>query len=217
MSEADEALPEGPSLAMRLAAIESLEFEIIRKGHKGLEIASSISTGHFYAVGVLKRTLAQAAGFRMLIDARNFQSAAGLLRMQIDSAMRMNALALVEDSKLLLDTWMDGKAINKLKSSEGSQLSDAYLRKKLSDKHPWVNGIYEDASGFVHFSGKHFFTSIAKMDEANHVVHFQISGTDPQKPESEYFEIVDAFLNATKLAGTLAIAYLYVASGSMPE
>ena len=40
---------------------------------------------------------AQARGFRDLIEARNFPCAAAILRLQIDTAMRINALSLVDD------------------------------------------------------------------------------------------------------------------------
>lgn len=48
-------------------------------------------------------------------------------------------------------------------------------------------------------------------------MNFAITAKDPPKPEAEYFEIVDAFFEATKLVGILAISYLYVLSGEMPE
>jgi hypothetical protein len=200
-------------LAERLAALSKLESEMLRKAAPRLAVGGEIYKGHFYAAGILKRTLSQSSAFRMLIEAKNFQSAAGLLRMQIDSAMRMHALALVSDAQVFLDAWLAGEPINKLKAADGEQLRDHYLLKKLAEDHPWVKDVYHETSGFIHFSGKHFFTSIAHMDDATHILKFQITATDPDKPDEEYFEIVDAFFKATKLTAMFVIAYLYMLAG----
>jgi hypothetical protein len=86
-------------------------------------------------------------------------------------------------------------------------MSDAHLRKKLAENNPWISDVYEQASNFVHLSGKHFEVSIARTDGDTRVAYFQISGHDPNRPEEAYFEAVDAFFEATKLAGMLLLAF----------
>ena len=67
--------------------------------------------------------------------------------------------------------------------------------------------MYGGSSGFVHLSERHIYNSIHSLDEENRLVNFQISDTDPPRPEETYFEIVDYFFEATKLAGMMALAY----------
>jgi hypothetical protein len=203
-------------LQQRLGALESLESEIIQKGATRVTKGGSIFHGHFYVIGILKRTLSQSSGFRQLIEAKNFQCAAGILRMQIDSAMRIHALALVDDPDAFCRAWFDGTPVDQLKARDGQRLRDKYLREKLAEKHPWVDPVYRDASNFIHFSARHFFTSIVSTDDETRVMNFAITGSDPPKPDEEYFEIIDAFFEATKLIGILAISYLYVLAGEIP-
>lgn len=213
----DENNDDAPTLPMRLAAIDKLESEIIRKAAERVPAGSPMYHGHFFIFGIIKRTLSQATGFRMLIEAKNFQCAAGILRMQIDSAMRLHALTLVADQADFCREWFSGTPIDKLKDAKGERLRDHHLRRQLAEEHPWIEEVYKDASNFIHFSGRHFFTSIVKTDDDARIVNFAIAAEDPPKPDSEYYEIVDAFFEATKLVGTLAIAYLYVLAGEEPH
>ena len=42
-----------------------------------------------------------------------------------------------------------------------------------------------------------------------------ISGHDPARPEDVYFEIADTFFEATKLVGTMVLAYFSLRSGTI--
>jgi hypothetical protein len=161
-----------------------------------------------FVMGALRRTLAQSQGFRDQLAAKNFPCAAGiLLRMQIDTAMRVNALRLVADRNQSCREVLGGKQFNKLKDAEGNKLTDAYLRQKLADGHPWVSSVYEQTSGFVHLSGRHLYNSIATTDEETRTARFVISGKDPPRPDEAYFEIVDAFFQVTKIVSWLLLGY----------
>jgi hypothetical protein len=208
-SESDSknmALSQTP-LAKRLAALDQLEQELIRKAGAMVQPTKALSWCDFFVIGAMRRTLAQIKGFRTLIESKNFPCAAGIVRMQIDTAMRMNGLTLVEDREAMAKAIIDGAAMNAFKAADGNKLSDAYLRKQLAQGHPWVNSVYDGTSDFIHLSGRHFFSAIQKTDNDTQMVYFSISGEDPTRPDSDYFEIVDGFLTATKLAATLILAY----------
>ncbi len=66
---------------------------------------------YLFLFGIGKRTLAQSAGFRAMIEVRNFVCGAGLLWMQIDTAMRLNAIHVAGDIDSFLDAWVSGKKI----------------------------------------------------------------------------------------------------------
>ena len=195
------------TLADRIARIERLESELLRKVVASAEKKAAVSQTDMFVLGALRRTLAQAQGFRDLLAARNFPCAAGILRMQIDTAMRVNALRLVADPDEACHDVLGGKPFNKLKDATGNKLTDAYLRQKLAEDHPWVNAVYEQTSDFIHLSGRHLYNSISTLDEETRTVRFVISGKDPPRPDEDYFEIVDAFFEATKVVGVLMLGY----------
>lgn len=194
-------------LAGRLKRLEELEDELIRKGARSVSSGANLSHADFFIFGALRRTLAQSRGFRDLIVSRNFPCAAAILRLQIDTAMRVNALSLIDDVDQACKAVLDGEQFNRLKDRDGVKLSDAHLRKKLSEKHPWISKVCEQASNFVHLSGKHFDVSIDRSDDDTRMAYFQISGHDPHRPEETYFEVLDAFFEATRLAGMLLLAF----------
>lgn len=202
-----EASTEPLSLAARLARIEKLEEELTRKGAALIGVGANLSHADFFIMGAVRRTLAQARGFRDLIGARNFPCAAAILRLQLDTAMRVNALSLVEDADDVCRAVLGGEKFSRLKDRRGNKLTDIYLRKVLSEEHPWVSPVYERASDFIHLSGSHFEVAIARTDENTRVAHFQLSGQDPQRAEETYFEAVDVFFQATRLAGMTLLAF----------
>jgi hypothetical protein len=195
------------NLVDRLKRIEQLEDELIRRGAGTVGAGANLSHADFFIVGALRRTLAQARGFRDLIDARNFPCAAAILRLQLDTAMRVNALSIVDDVDATCKAVLNGEQFNRLKDRDGNKLSDAHIRKKLAETHPWISSVYERTSDFVHLSGKHFEVSIARTDDETRMAYFQISGHDPHRSEETYFEAVDTFFEATKLAGMLLLAF----------
>lgn len=76
------------------------------------------------------------------------------------------------------------------------------------EEFPWVENVYKETSGFVHLSERHIFSSIAKTDDASRTVQFVISAEDPERRDEDYFEILDCFFEATKMAGTIILGYV---------
>ncbi len=178
-------------LADRIGRIEKLETELMRKAAASVGKKAAISHTDMFVMGALRRTLAQSQGFRDLLAAKNFPCAAGILRMQLDTAMRVNALMLVAQRDDCCKAVLGGTKFNKLKDSAGNKLTDAYLRQKLAEQHPWVTPVYEQTSNLIHLSGRHFYNSIATTDEESRTVRFVISGKDPSRPDETYLEIVE--------------------------
>jgi hypothetical protein len=87
----------------------------------------------------------------------NYISAASLVRLQLDSAVRFTALWLVADPEDFAKQVPSGQLINKLKDRDGQRIMDAYLVKKLNERYPGVDQCYEDGCAYVHFSDAHFY------------------------------------------------------------
>ena len=205
------------SLSNRLARIQEFEAEFMRKIAAEAGQEAAISHADMFVLGAVRRTLAQAKGFRELVVSKNFPCAAGILRMQIDTAMRVNALTLVENRDACCQAVLEGTKFNSLKDAGGNKLTDAFLRKQLSEAYPWVTPVYEQASDFIHLSGRHLYNSILTTDDESRTVRFVIGGTDPSRPDEAYFEIVDAFFESTKIIGLMLLGYFSARTGRFKE
>lgn len=196
------------SLADHITRLSKLESEIITKSSSTINTGDPLFYSDMFAMGAVRRTLSQSKGFRVLINEKNFPCSAAILRMQIDTAMRLNGLSLVPSINEACKFLIEGGKFNKLKSAEGNYLKDYTLKQKLAEEYPWVGSVYEETSDLVHLSMKHLYTSAHPKEEDDGLVHFILGTDDPPHPEEAYFEISEAFFEATKLAGMLSIALL---------
>jgi len=203
-----------PSLQQRLGAIEKLEAELVEKAHAILP-KGAINIVDFFILGATQRTLSQSTAFRTLIAARNFPSATVLLRTQIDTAMRINGLRMMANLETDVQRIFKGeRTFDRLMSSPAAgggkpeRLTDAFLKKKLAEDHPWIEPLYEQTSDFVHLSFRHFFTAITETDAATQMATMAISGTDPKQDESVYYEVCDAFFRVSRLTSMTILGVL---------
>ena len=135
--------------------------------------------------------------------------------MQIDTAMRVNALLLVEEREAFCRSVLfDGKRFDTLKDSAGEKLKDRYLRKKLAEKYPWVSQVYEQASDFVHLSGRHFYSAVSSTDDNTQTAYLVISGADPPRSDGAYFEIVDTFFEVSRVIALMLCGYFSARASS---
>lgn len=186
------------TLRERLEKIERAESELRAYFVKVIRAGEDMFLTDFLLLGILKRTLAYADGFRSHIERRNFICAGTLLRSQLDTALRANAIALVDNPDKFASDVLGGAAINKMKDRDGKLMRDAYLAERLAETRPWVLTTYNELAEIGHFSRRHIFASIAMADDATRTVHFQISAEDPQRPEEDYFEVVECFYATMK-------------------
>ncbi len=150
----------------------------------------------FVVFAVLQRSLSLMEGFTLLIKQRNLVCAAALLRLQIDSLMRLYACWLVEEPHSVINTLLEGKSLKKMKSRTSQPLTDRYLRTELAKGYPWVSRVYEACSGFIHLSSPHVL-SVLKGNPAGGL-EFRMGKNVPQWSESQILELVEAFVAATE-------------------
>lgn len=154
-------------------------------------------------LAALNRTYAQIFGFTSMIGARNFVCAAPLIRLQLDTALRVFAGTLVDDPHGFTMSVLGGTAVRKLASRDGEKMTDAYLVKRLSAIYPWVDDVYKHTSGYIHLSEKHFFSSVGSL-EADNTFTFKISAEDSNVSAEDYEEAMDAFSAALDIFFQLA-------------
>jgi hypothetical protein len=207
MNETPEILSAAAPFHEPLAEIERLGDELMKQVAESMTLKKDFTSSDMFMLGAVRRTLAQSKGFSQLISARNFPCAAAILRMQIDTAMRVYALYCMTNRDSCCQALLGEQKFNTLKGADGQKMTDANLRKNLAKHYPWINSIYEATSDFIHLSGRHFYNSISNLDEETRTIHFSISGNDPDRPDTAYNEILGAFLAVSKLVNSLLLGY----------
>jgi hypothetical protein len=118
----------------------------------------------FFGMGIGRRTLALSSGFRSMVEQRNSLCALPIVRMQLDTALRLYAGFFVTDHQEFCEKVVQGKQINQLKSDDGSLMSDGYLRDRVAKRNSWMIDVYKSTSGYIHFSIRHIQEAIRKGD-----------------------------------------------------
>jgi len=167
-------------------------------------------TTDFLVFAVTKRTLSMGRAFLAMIAIPNFGVAAALLRMQLDTALRFSAMALVESPTKFASDILGDLRIDKMRSRTGQRLTDRYLVQRLSASAsaPWIERVYEETSGFIHLSGRHMYQTFESLNETDRTVKFVMSAEDVSRPPSAYIEIVTAFDATTGLIVSLLTSWL---------
>jgi hypothetical protein len=111
--------------------------------------------------------------------------------MQIEAAMRLYGLTLVDDVEVAGARLMAGNKFGQLKSREGAKLADKVLHEALSLEYGWVTKVYEDTSAFVHLDGQNIKSKLVYLEMG---AFFNLSGVDAKRPETAYFHLADTFL-----------------------
>jgi hypothetical protein len=152
------------TLGQKLAKIEQADDHLRQHFVREMREDPSIYMSDLIIFGALKRTLALSDGFRGHILNRNFTCAAALMRLQLDTALRLYAADLYGDTEEYARAVFDGKPVDKLRDKRGKRLTDAYLADRLSEQYPWVKRMYQNLCEFVHLSNRHFFSSVASLN-----------------------------------------------------
>ena len=100
-------------------------------------------------IAVVHRSISLIDGFVRMVEDRNVLCANALLRLQLDNIIRLYACWLVDDPHSIALRLLEGKPLRKVKSRDGQALSDRYLVSEASKLYPWLNKVYEKASGFT--------------------------------------------------------------------
>jgi len=182
-----------PKLRVRYEVLEKqrrAHFDLVQK-------LLTVANGNIYVtdlvmVAVMKRSVDLLDGIICLTNRWNFTAAAPLLRLQIDSLLKLVYLAQLKNADEVPKTILEGKPFRKLKDSKGKPLSDSRLRDYARRFYPWLDRVYEETSKLIHFSEKHCFLTVKSTDDKTRTVTTFVGTGIPHWPESE----IDNFLGA---------------------
>lgn len=123
-----------------------------------------------FCCALLNRTVNLTRGFVIQIKDNNFVCAAPLVRINLDSLLRLFAAFQVEFSiDEFAEKIIKGNPINKIKDKKGNKMTDRYLVEELSkqDNFNWVKSVYSTGSEHVHFTSQHIFASVRIREQEN--------------------------------------------------
>jgi hypothetical protein len=164
-----------PSLIEKRKILEDYRENIILLGHSKIgQISDRFSYTDFVLLGIIQRSIELTKGFIDLMDQWNLLCSAPLIRLQIDTLLRLAYLSSLDDPEEISKKLFNGEQINRIKDNEGKKLSDARLRDYARKSFHWIDDVYENTSKFIHFSDKHIFSSILKINENEHIAYFVI-------------------------------------------
>lgn len=189
-----------PAVLEALTRLKPLDERFLEIGHKMVSADNGNLYGmDLFAVGAIKRAVALVAGFRLMVERRNFVCAGALLRIHVDTALRFFATFIVKDPHKFALEVLGGTRIDKLVDANGNRLSDRYLVERLSRDYPWLPNVYERTSGYVHFSSTHFLGALVDADDGTRAISMFVSGEDNAIPKDLYIEAINAFVAASDI------------------
>ena len=146
---------------------------------------------------LMDRNIRLAQGFNLMIENRNLTCAGALLRLQLDNCLRLYAINIAEDEKAIVDCLLKGEKICNLKDKSGKKMTDGYLKRLLSQYDEQFETVYDNTSGFIHFSEKAIYQSIYECEDMG--IKFQVGGELHEKRNKNIIECASAFLHYYRL------------------
>lgn len=148
----------------------------------------------FYISGIVNRALSLISGFEILIQNKNYLSALHLVRPHLDNYMRLHAAWLCSDPHDFANRVWNGERVDSIKGRDGKYLKDGYLKQKVSEDHPWIENVYNESSGFIHFSNKHIAGAV--HTKGDHITA-SISKADNEVPNKDKLETIMCMVEIT--------------------
>ena len=193
-----------------LIEIDNKSKAIINMGQQLTAITPKMETFDIFLITALNRTINISKAYTALIRDNNFIAAAPLVRINIDTLLRLYASIISEyDRNTFASKVMGGEFIKKMKLKGTKQnLSDFAIYTALSKvkNMEWVTDIYKAGSSFIHLEKSHIFSSLKVAANKERIINMSIGFHDSFIPESEKFgsavwmnKIVDSIIQQAQI------------------
>lgn len=96
------------------------------------------------------------------------------------------------------------------------RMTDSYLISTQLENFPWLKKVYENLSGYIHFSNAHINSSLLNIGDDGKF-DFRISEYDFDYPEASWLEVLDCFREITGLLTVHLAGYSMVKRMSPDE
>jgi hypothetical protein len=103
---------------------------------------------------------------------------------------------------------IQGKQLRQIKDRTGAALTDGYLISLVAKKSPWLQQVYNLASGYIHLSDKHFWQYYSRSPVLNDGQrHFSVGAQEQYVDASSKEQLLDAFVHLTEAVPELVNAW----------
>lgn len=153
----------------------------------------------WFVLAAIKKTASLTHAFCTLARAKNTLAATALIRLQLDTALRMFGLSFIDDLDAAGLHLMSDGSYQKLRSRDGELLQDGMLHRELDKHYPGLSAVYQATSAYVHLSSAHIKTGLSDRP-GSPILYFHLNGTDNSNTDEHFAEAVDSFDQATALA-----------------
>lgn len=196
-----------PDLNELETLLQSRREEILKTSMEVLKAGDgNLYTTDFLVLAASNRSLALINGFIQLGEQKNFLCMAPIVRMHLDTVLRLHAATMVENSEEMAQTALEGKPLNTLKDKKGNKLTDAHMRSSFlsfwsaqGHKFEWVNPVYQKTSGHIHLSAPHLFSMFEEVSPIEGTVQIALSGALDANYEELATEAFMAMIDITNL------------------
>lgn len=209
-------MPQHPSnmIVDALAQLEADEKIISDQARRILEAHDRDLYGFdFLAIAAVNRSLALSVGFRTLVRHQNLICAGAILRLQLDTALRIFAGFIVENPHDFALSIIEGEHIRRMKDRKGCSMTDHYLVTELARKFPeyqWIKSVYEKTSNYIHFSDTHIFSMLDRGNYKDWSGHRIVIGPlDNDIPDNIYYDAITTFHNSTEILVRLIEGWIF--------
>ncbi|MCD8448032.1 hypothetical protein [Tenacibaculum finnmarkense] len=150
----------------------------------------------FYILSIINRAISLNKAFILLLKDKNSLTAISIVRLQLDNAIRLNAINVVENKDDFLEYFLDGKPINKYKIGK-QPLTDKFLVTELNKDVPGALDLYDYLCEFIHFSDRHFQATKTKPKNKDAMFRIVIGESNVlnKKEENDFYENIISISN----------------------
>ncbi len=194
-----------PQVAKCEERLDDFIRDIIDVGKEMLSVeGSKLYMPDMFFAGVLNRSINLIDAILILTSRWNFVAAGPLIRLHLDTLLRLSYLGATKNHDSFILQILEGKQVNKIKDEEGRKLTDARLCDYARPLFPQIDNVYRETSRLIHFSDKHVFTCIETFDEASRTAEFSIGKGSSKWIEKDIVSLLECAIAITE--AILAIA-----------
>lgn len=192
------------------------ELEVIHKGFEpiGKELFTACDGKLFPAdaffLASCNRALQVLDSFILLIRTNYYSCSMALLRMQLDTVLRLHGITKTENIHESANKVIQGGKFSNLKDKSDESLRDWYLVELLSKKNPWVRHVYKLCSSYIHLSDSSFKHLMMKSEQTSQSSErmFYIGSDESEIDEAAKIELIQAFRVSTIGIQNLAVEWI---------
>lgn len=141
------------------------------------------------------RALQVLNSFVLLMRNNSYSCSMALLRLQLDSVLRLYGITKTNDVHASANEVIQGKKLSSIKDKAGKKLHDGHLVDLFSELNPWVKHVYKTCSGYIHLSDASFYHLMLKSESIPNSTEkmFYIGPDESEIEEKHKLELVQAF------------------------